>query len=964
MSRENNQDNIFTSEDTLSSSQSIVPLPNGSDLFAGFQRAPSLPEIFLEKLRRANLDPAQSMTIIALLKEITDRVGSTLTYVPQLAEDTEKKEGDAIALELSNLEKILTSLADNQTEFKDNILQQVFEDPKMKTHRRESSIGFIPNNTSSKTEKITDEAIFLSDIPGVITALANQINNAIGMSQMDVPTPDSLHSAYELLYDAISKMEETLVYIQQRQDPFTVMTEVLDRVFKNTTAMVVLTEVTGDDKIVLFANPMAMKFMTHKTALAYQAWQSGQLDSLIPKDFQGDARKTELEAKIRALENWERSNRNFMGLSSEDILVLMDSHVNARDFSEKASQISADGIDIQRKKEMIAPTPEAGYKGLVHLKSTIIRALQQEGSKDSKTSYLLSIIENVTNQVRGEDAALLERSVRQQMKVNSIIGNDIASILGYLDMMLMKTKRIYELLTAAYEKIDDSRKKFLPEDVVKYVKQEKDVLQSLESTFSSFVTFANGKYENWLQHLGMTYESQFNEPVRSRYDLNSGHVFSETTNARLFDEILNEIEKYRSGKYSLFNIHAKKEELMKVEPRLSPAIKIKPNVAEVLDEIQVSKREIDGAIDNVMTTLEEDVIEIKALLERRIELIKRIMRPEDTQVDVEHLFQNNQECRTRIDQSMTGLFQGGLQVSVEKVKKYLEKDKDTIKYCEYDYVQKDRDELCDILEMTKTLTTEIGEYATILEFLTETINLHLEKMKTYTMGLPIQPKELSLNAFIQKTEKDIRNLAREYTTRLEREQEKQIITENKRTRTKTKEKGNDKIVSMKAIEEALIDFQSSIPEDAVIFLDQSHMSIVIREVVLNALDALYDSKENIIGKRIQIVMDICTEERTVIGEKEKAVQKNEKLLRIKVLDNGPGFIQVPKEFKAFESKSMNHIGIGLSFAENIVHQHQGNLEINSPLKEDDEASLTFKTEVIMKLPFTFDYKAPPKKQLY
>ena len=103
-------------------------------------------------------------------------------------------------------------------------------------------------------------------------------------------------------------------------------------------------------------------------------------------------------------------------------------------------------------------------------------------------------------------------------------------------------------------------------------------------------------------------------------------------------------------------------------------------------------------------------------------------------------------------------------------------------------------------------------------------------------------------------------------------------------------------------------------------MDAEMMQQAILNIVRNAMQGLIDTPDP------QITMVTRTERQFTISS-----VRHRNVLRIDIIDNGPGIPESLKEhlFYPMISGRPNGTGLGLSVAHAIVHQHQGIIEFDS-----------------------------------
>ncbi len=146
-----------------------------------------------------------------------------------------------------------------------------------------------------------------------------------------------------------------------------------------------------------------------------------------------------------------------------------------------------------------------------------------------------------------------------------------------------------------------------------------------------------------------------------------------------------------------------------------------------------------------------------------------------------------------------------------------------------------------------------------------------------------------------------------------------------------------KILVEKAIEQVLpltdgkkIEIVNKINEDATIMIDAVHISEVIRNLLINAIEAI--ENEGLICVYSEI--------------------KDEKFT-ISIVDNGVGIQKdaLEKVMTPFYStkKGKNNFGLGLSYCYKVMSSHNGNLRINSKVSKGTTMSLLFPLERVLKV---------------
>jgi two-component system, NtrC family, nitrogen regulation sensor histidine kinase GlnL len=125
---------------------------------------------------------------------------------------------------------------------------------------------------------------------------------------------------------------------------------------------------------------------------------------------------------------------------------------------------------------------------------------------------------------------------------------------------------------------------------------------------------------------------------------------------------------------------------------------------------------------------------------------------------------------------------------------------------------------------------------------------------------------------------------------------------------------------MQAEEKAAVqyerDYDPSIPE---LIVDPDQLVQAILNIVRNARQAVSDDNG-------LIVMRTRVERKYTIGS-----QRNELVVRVEIIDNGQGIPEQKREsiFFPMVTGRADGTGLGLSIAQNIVHQHDGTIELES-----------------------------------
>ncbi|MDF2985693.1 MAG: histidine kinase [Eubacterium sp.] len=146
-----------------------------------------------------------------------------------------------------------------------------------------------------------------------------------------------------------------------------------------------------------------------------------------------------------------------------------------------------------------------------------------------------------------------------------------------------------------------------------------------------------------------------------------------------------------------------------------------------------------------------------------------------------------------------------------------------------------------------------------------------------------------------------------------------------------------KILVEKAVEQVLpltygkkIEIVNKIKDDATIMIDAIHISEVIRNLLINAIEAI--ENEGLIYVYSEI--------------------KDQKFC-ISIVDNGVGIQReaLEKVMTPFYStkKGKNNFGLGLSYCYKVMSSHNGNLKINSAVNKGTTMSLLFPLERVLKV---------------
>lgn len=116
------------------------------------------------------------------------------------------------------------------------------------------------------------------------------------------------------------------------------------------------------------------------------------------------------------------------------------------------------------------------------------------------------------------------------------------------------------------------------------------------------------------------------------------------------------------------------------------------------------------------------------------------------------------------------------------------------------------------------------------------------------------------------------------------------------------------------------DYDPSIPD---LFLDPELLVQVVLNIARNAMQSLQSTEEPSLTFRTRV------ERQFTIG-----VKKHKLIVRISIIDNGPGIPESLKEHLFFPmiSGRSNGTGLGLSVAQAIIHQHHGLIEFESDSK--------------------------------
>jgi signal transduction histidine kinase len=103
-----------------------------------------------------------------------------------------------------------------------------------------------------------------------------------------------------------------------------------------------------------------------------------------------------------------------------------------------------------------------------------------------------------------------------------------------------------------------------------------------------------------------------------------------------------------------------------------------------------------------------------------------------------------------------------------------------------------------------------------------------------------------------------------------------------------------------------------------VLIDEDKIKIALLNIIINAVEAL--------------------ETQDTKGRIDIKVVKDERFIRIHILDNGPGMSEETKEklFEPFFTSKAKGSGLGLASAQNIVLSHKGRIEVKSKIQEGTE----------------------------